>query len=267
MMDCSRCRSALLANPHDDRAEVLEHVKSCRECALYSQRLQVFEGRLDRALRVPLPARAAGGESAGPASAGAAPAHVAPAAAIAASAGAARSVRRRPRRGVLAAAASVLLGFAFAGGLWLGAPGRSLASDVVGHMAEEPAAWSTDRAVPPAGLDRVFAASHLALKGDAGLVSYANSCEFRGHLVPHLVVQTDVGPVTVMVLTEESVRGSVRFDEHGYRGIILPVPGHGSIAVLERGTAVDGKTLQAVAQRVAGALDWRSASAPPTAAL
>ena len=245
MMDCSRCRSALLANPHDDRAEVQDHVKSCSECSLYSQRLKIFEGRLGRALRVPLPARAAGAELPAPAVA-------------------ARSVRPRPRRGVLAAAASVLLGALIAGGLWLGAPGRSLASDVVGHMAEEPAAWSrTDRAVPPAGLDRVFAASHLALKSDAGLVSYANSCEFRGHLVPHLVVQTDVGPVTVMVLTEESVRGSVRFDEHGYRGIILPVPGHGSIAVLERGTAIDGNTMQAVARRVVGALDWRSASAPP----
>ena len=38
----------------------------------------------------------------------------------------------------------------------------------------------------------------------AGLVSYANSCVFRGHHVPHLVVQTEAGPVTVMVLVHES---------------------------------------------------------------
>jgi hypothetical protein len=125
-------------------------------------------------------------------------------------------------------------------------------------MAEEPAAWTrTDVSWPPAGLDRVLAASHLVRKADAGLVSYANSCEFRGHRVPHLVVQTASGPVTVMVLTHESVRGRVRFDEQGYRGIILPVPGHdGSIAVLERGTAIGPKTLEDVALRVEGALDW-----------
>ena len=28
---------------------------------------------------------------------------------------------------------------------------------------------------------------------------------------------------------------SVHFDEQGYRGVIVPVPGHGSLAVLTRG--------------------------------
>ncbi len=244
MMNCGRYRSALLADPHDDHPELLDHVKSCRECALYTHRLKGFENRLQRAFRVRLPARAPGND-----------------AALFAPTVATRAHRRRGprRRGMLAAAAAVLLVLSLAGGLWLGAPGRSLAAEVVGHMAGEPAAWvRTDQAVPPAGLDRVLAASHLALKSDAGLVSYANSCVFRGHRVPHLVVQTGAGPVTVMVLPEESMRRSVRFDEQGYRGIIVPVPGHGSVAVLERGNAIDEQTMDEVLQRVVGALDWRS---------
>jgi hypothetical protein len=241
MMDCGRYRSALLADPHDDHPILRDHVKTCRECALYTQRIKAFEGRLERAIRVPLPTRAPGNE--------------APTAAPRVAASTRR--RGRPRRGMLAAAAGVLLALGLAGGVWLGAPGRSLAADVVGHMAGEPAAWRrTDLAVPPGRLDRVLAASHLARKSNAGLVSYANSCLFRGHQVPHLVVQTDRGPVTVMVLTEESLRRSVRFDEQGYRGIIVPVPGHGSIAVLERGTAIGAQTLDDVLRRVAGALDW-----------
>jgi hypothetical protein len=101
-----------------------------------------------------------------------------------------------------------------------------------------------------------LAESHVRLKANAGLVSYANSCLFRGHQVPHLVVQTDAGPVTVMVLTHESARTSMRFDEHGYRGMIMPIPGHGSIAVLERGPTADMNTMERVAAKVLGAIDW-----------
>jgi hypothetical protein len=126
-------------------------------------------------------------------------------------------------------------------------------------MSEEPEAWvRTDIPVPRPTLDRVLAASHLGLKGNAGLVSYANSCLFRGHLVPHLVVQTDSGPVTVMVLTHEAARAAQRFDEQGYRGMIVPVPGHGSIAVLERGPATGMAAVQRVADQVRQAIDWRA---------
>src|ERR1019366_3207279 len=95
---------------------------------------------------------------------------------------------RRLRRGWLAAAASLLLAVVVAGSLWLAAPGPSLAADVVTHMAEEPGAWArTDVPVPEPMLNKVLAESHVRLKGNAGLVSYANSCQFRGHQVPHLV--------------------------------------------------------------------------------
>ena len=77
------------------------------------------------------------------------------------------------------------------------------------------------------------------LNPDAGTVSYARSCRFRGRMVPHLVVQTEMGPVTVMVLVHESVAKPVPFDEQGYRGVIVPVPGHGSLAVLARGQDAD----------------------------
>jgi hypothetical protein len=124
-------------------------------------------------------------------------------------------------------------------------------------MAEEPDAWArTGVPVPQPKLDQVLRASHVRLKGDPGLVSYANSCLFRGHLVPHLVVQTEAGPVTVMVLAHEAARSSTRFDEQGYQGMIVPVPGHGSLAVLERGSGTDLNVVKSVAARVRGAIDW-----------
>src|SRR5258708_4974429 len=171
--------------------------------------------------------------------------------------GRSRTALRSPayRKRMLAMAASVLVALVVAGGLWLSVPGASLAADVVTHMREEPQAWQrTDVPVPDAKLDTVLRDSHLHLAagGDAGagMVSYANSCGFRGHRVPHLVLQTDAGPVTVMVLVHERSPKPVRFDEQGYRGVIVPVPGHGSLAVLTRGPAADLETVEHIAHRV-----------------
>jgi hypothetical protein len=88
------------------------------------------------------------------------------------------------------------------------------------------------------------------------MVSYASSCEFRGHHVPHLVIQTDSGPVTVMVLVHERVSKPVQFDEQGYRGVIVPVAGHGSIAVLTRGPDTDIKTVERIAAQVLASIVW-----------
>jgi hypothetical protein len=236
MIDCTRYRQAMLAQPHDADPALREHRESCRDCNLFTERLLRFESGLERALRVALP------DTAG---------EVAPLRA--------RSPPRRRsfRTGWQAWAAGVLMALVVAGGLWLGVPGSSLAADVVTHMQEEPQAWRrTDLPVPSAELQSVLRDSHLRLAAGLGIVSYANSCGFRGHKVPHLVIQTESGPVTVMVLVNEHARKPVQFDEQGYRGVIVPVAGHGSLAVLTKGPDTDLGTIEQIAHRVQGAIVW-----------
>src|SRR6267154_3773045 len=197
MMDCGQYRLAILAEPSNDDAELRLHLAICHECTRYTEQLRGFEGRLERALRVEVDPRMMEHRVVTPL----------------------RAPRPRgarpwdpPHRRWLAAAASVLLGTAVAVSLWLAAPGRSLAADVVKHMAEEPNAWArTDIPVPEPRLDKVLIDSHVRFRLSAGVVSYASSCSFRGHKVPHLVVQTNSGPVTVMVLTHEALRSAMRF--------------------------------------------------------
>ena len=236
MMDCMDYRRALQADPQHPTPEMRAHVAECVDCSRFTDQMLRFDDRLQRALRF----RVAGASDTG-----------------------AVPIRptRRPRpalgRGWLAMAASALIAAVAAGGLWLAAPRSTLAADVVTHMAEEPQAWSrTDVPVPEPKLGAVLSESHVRLAQNAGLVSYANSCSFRGHQVPHLVVQTAQGPVTVMVLSHESVQGPIRFDSQGYRGVIVPVPGHGSLAVLEKGSATDMKAVDDVATRVLSAITW-----------
>jgi hypothetical protein len=239
MMDCAHYRRSMLADPHDPDPLLREHRESCHDCNLYSERLLRFESRLERALSVALPSD-----------------QVVPLRARSSRAG-----LRAPtyRKSWLAMAASVLVALVVAGGLWLSAPGPSLAADVVAHMSEEPEAWRrTDVPVQSSKLEDVLRDSQLRLAagGGAGMVSYANSCEFRGHRVPHLAIQTEAGPVTVMVLVHERVSKPMQFDEQGYRGVIVPVAGHGSLAVLTRGPATDIKTIEEIAHRVLDSIVW-----------
>ena len=236
MMDCSTYRRSMLADPRDPDALLGEHRATCPECTVYTEKLLRFESRLGRAVRVELPDTAAT-----PLRAKAAPRPVA------------------YRRGWFAMAASVLLAVVVAGVLWIASPGPSLAADVVAHMGGEPGAWvQTSVPVPGAELQSVLQDSHVRLSDGAGLVSYASSCAFRGHHVPHLVIQTESGPITVMVLVHESVQKPVRFDEQGYRGVIVPVAGHGSLAVLTHGPATDIKTVELIAAQVQDSITWTS---------
>jgi hypothetical protein len=230
MIDCTQYRRQVLADPRASNPDLEQHLASCPDCRAYTQRLLGFEERLGRALRIDpegVPARPA------------------------------RAMAPRIPARWLAMAASMLVALIAAGSLWIAAPHATLAAAVVAHMAGEPGAWArTDVPVPAAELAPVLAGARMTLKPDAGMVSYAQSCLFRGHHVPHLVVQTEMGPVTVMVLVHESVAQAQPFDEEGYRGVIVPLPGHGSMAVLARDRDADLRAVEQVAARVRGAIIW-----------
>jgi hypothetical protein len=221
MMDHDAYRRALLADPRSDDAELRRHREACPECSAYSESLLRFESRLERALKLDV---------------------------------AEPAVHFHPRR--LALAASVLLALFVAGAVWLAAPRASLAAAVVAHVVDEPQSWIGQAPVADPKLAAVLRDAHMRLKGDAGAVSYASSCEFRGHVVPHLVVQTAQGPITVMVLVHEAAAKEMQFDEHGYRGVIEPVAGHGSIALLMRSSDARMNEVEDIAARVREAIVW-----------
>ncbi|HMD72818.1 MAG TPA: DUF3379 family protein [Steroidobacteraceae bacterium] len=243
MIDCSHYRRASLAEPQSADPELLAHRDQCAPCAEFTERLVRFEARLASAMRLELGAPAGGAGKVVPLRAAAARV-------------AGRRDRLRPRW--VALAASMLVAVGVAGLLWLAVPRSSLADAVVAHMAGEPQAWLSNEAVPASRLSEAIRDAHLTLRTDAGVVSYAASCEFRGFHVPHLVVQDASGPVTVMVLVHESARATVNFDEQGYRGVIRAVPGHGAIAVLTRNRALSGSDVERIAARVQDAIEWTS---------
>jgi len=220
-MTCLEFRRRVGAEPFAADAEVEGHRQSCPACARHQDELRAMDGVIRRALEVSPPPR---GEAA----------HV---------------PTRRTR--FLAIAASLVAGVALALVVLVAAPRAAIAREVVSHVRHEPGATIPGAPLSAADIDAVLGPAGMRLGAGAGAVSFAARCVFDGRVVPHLVVQTPQGPVTVLVLSHRTVRRALRIDEQGYAGVVLPAP-RGSIAVVGQ----DVGDLDAIARQVFAAVDW-----------
>lgn len=238
------------ADPHAvPPPELAEHLAGCLECTQFQREMQALDGNIRRALELShlgtgTTEPPSVGETDGSSGDGAY-------SSAAITLTGART-RRRPiasLRSGWAIAASVALVFTLA--VWALRPSDTLAHDVVRHMSHEPASWSSTEPVPAATVNEVMSKAGVTLDTSSNDVVYARTCVVHGHLVPHLVVRTANGPVTVLVLPDEKVKKAMSFHEEGMSGVITPAP-HGSLAVLVKGdTDVD-----AIAAQVRQSVHW-----------
>ena len=223
-MTCAEVRELIGADPEQLPAEVQQHLQSCPACREYHAQMLALNAKLRRAFEFEVHpvGRTSFLESASPAGASNV-IHLAERRA------GARPTRKRGFSLSVGLAAGLLLAFT----LWVGRPLPGLAAEVVQHVQGEPDSWSRTRAVSAAELTAVLRRSHVRLAPVAEPVVYASSCWFRGHYVPHFVIMTHSGPVTVMILVHQPVAAREMFHAEGYSGLLVPAGG-GSIAVLSR---------------------------------
>lgn len=222
-MNCLEFRRAIGAEPGLDGPALAAHREACPACARFQREMQDMDRLLGRAMRVEV----------------ATPQATAP-------------VRAQPQRW-WAMAASLVAGVIVAATLWVSWPEPSLASEVFDHAAHELEAWSMTGQVAGPEVAKVLDASGVTLREGAGTVTFARRCFFDRHWVPHLVVQTEAGPVTVFLLGHREVSGETRLEGEGYEAIVLPAP-RGSIAVVGR----DVPGLDAVARQVFASVEWQA---------
>jgi hypothetical protein len=118
---------------------------------------------------------------------------------------------------------------------WTLRPQPSLAAGVLDHVAQESGSWSEVAPMTAAATDKVLSGAGVTLDPADTTVTYARICLFNGHWVPHLVVRTARGPVTLMVLRQEHVPGRQSFRQNGYSGVLVPDPAGGTLAVIAQG--------------------------------
>ena len=215
--ECRHARVAIGGDPHDLPADVRAHLSTCEACRQFHAETLAMDGRLRLALELPL----AKFRQAAPA----------------------------PSRR-FALAASVVLAALVAGGSWLLWPQPALAADVVEHIRHEGDSWNAKDTLPASDIAQVL--QKAGVKFDSSMpVVYASACPFRKHLVPHLVVQTPEGPMTVMLLAHERVSEPQEFSEGGYRGVLMPADS-GSVAILAR----KGHVPNTVANELVSGVRW-----------
>ena len=110
----------------------------------------------------------------------------------------------------------------------------SLEEEVLAHLDHEPAALRvTDTPVSDTRLQRALPAT------------------INGHRVPHLVLQGQYGPVTILLMPEEQVAAAISLDGESVHGVILPV-GDGSIAIIGNRR----EPLDPIRQQVIESITW-----------
>ncbi len=128
----------------------------------------------------------------------------------------------------------------------------TLEEQVLAHLDLEPAALRvTDVAVSDGRLANVVPANIATMNHDAGLITYAMSCRINGRDVPHLVIQGEKGPVTILLMPEEMIDEARPLDGDNVHGVILPV-GDGSIAIIGE----KDESLDHIQQNILESVTW-----------
>jgi len=234
-MNCEDYREAIGADPSYEGGEA--HVSACAGCLAYRSEMRALEQKIGRALAISVPELRMPDlpdvDTAGVVS---------------------LAARRRFTAPVWLAAAATLVLAAFVGIRMYGSNVTypSLADEIVAHLDHEPYALRvTDAPVDERRLAKVVPANLAHMNHDAGLITYAQTCVINGRKIPHLVIQGEQGPVTILLLPDEAIDDAVPIEGESINGVILPVGG-GSVAIIgERNEKLDR-----IKQNVMNSVTW-----------
>lgn len=236
-MNCEQYREAIAADPSFDGGA--GHLTECAACQAYRGEMQALDQTISRALALDVP------ELRMPDLPDLSTSRSDNVIAL--------PGRKRLPATWLAMAATVVIA-AFVGFQFVstGIEYESLADEVLAHLDHEPAALRvTDVAITDERLHSVVPANVANMDHSAGLITYAQSCKIGGRQVPHLVIQGERGPVTILLMPEEAVDAPQSLSGNNVNGVILPV-GDGSIAIIGE----SGERLERIEAQVLKSVSW-----------
>jgi len=214
-MNCNDYKEALTADPgFEDESG---HVDSCASCQAYSAEIQALNEKIAAAMAINVPELA-----------------MPELPEIDTEKVASLVARRSMSKPVWFALAATVLLAVFIGirAPDMGVTEGTLEEQVLAHVDHEPRALRvTSTPVSDSRLAKVVPDKLAAMNHDAGLITYSQSCVINGKTIPHLVIQGEHGPVTILLMPEEKVSAAKSLDGVNIQGVILPV-GDGSIAII-----------------------------------
>ncbi len=233
MMNCEEYRQAVSADPAFDGGA--DHLSACADCQAFRRDMQALNLKIAKAMQLSVPALKLPELPAVD--------NVVPMAA--------REPLSRPVWFAMAASVlfAVIMGARMLG---VGVTYDSLGEEVIAHLDHEPHALRvTSTPVTDSRLQKVVPTSVAEMDHSAGLITYAKTCVINGKEVPHLVIQGETGPVTILLMPEQTVSAAENLVGDNIRGVLLPV-GDGSIAII--GTREE--SLERIEKSVLDSVTW-----------
>ena len=235
-MNCEQYRQAVAADPSFDGG--VDHLSGCAQCQSFRDEMQMLDADIARALEVRVP----------PLSLPELPGIEAESNVVTLD-----SRRSLTKPAWFALAASVMLAAVLGIRMFaVDVDQLSLADEVLAHLDHEPYALVVSSTpVSDSRLERVVPANVARMDHSAGLITYAQSCVINGKTVPHLVIQGERGPVTILLMPDEEVAAAQTLDGDNIHGVILPV-GTGSVAII----GAREESLERIEKSVLSSVAW-----------
>ena len=140
----------------------------------------------------------------------------------------------------------------------------NLPQAVLEHMHEDSHALDTRREFSKVDVNTILASMGGKLSDPIGNISYLSRCIMGKNMGLHLVVQTESGLVTVLILPDENIAESIKIADRYFSGVIIPSR-KGGIAIIgekpENGKyapsdSKQNKNTDIIRQRVEKNLHW-----------
>ncbi|MCP4406599.1 MAG: DUF3379 domain-containing protein [Gammaproteobacteria bacterium] len=130
-------------------------------------------------------------------------------------------------------------------------PRPTLQEVVLSHVYDELHHLNEQNQVSDAQLGNLLNAAGGFLKGELGRVNYAGSCKIRNRKGVHLVLQSNAGPVTLLLMPGVHAAQRAVIEDTRFKGYVLPIP-DGSMAIL----GDTKESLQGIERKVLGSVGW-----------
>jgi hypothetical protein len=240
-MNCEDYREAIASDPSESFEDGAAHAAACASCNAYKVEIVALDDTIARALAIDVPKLT-----------------LPELPAIDGDENVVNLPFRRTAKISMPAWIGIAASFALAAVIGVqfldngSAQDQLLAKQVLAHLDHEPWALKvTDVAVSDAQFAQVVNPDVGYMDRNVGLVSYAQTCIINGQKIPHLVMQGESGPITLLLMPDESVSSPVSLSGKSVNGVILPV-GDGSIAIIGDREERIGE----LEQRVVDSVEW-----------
>lgn len=182
---CMNLRREKLADPKRLSPGADDHLAHCAQCRRFAQGIDAMEFKVAQVLNVPVPE------------------------------GLSERVLMRVHRGekrpwrVWAMAAAFVLSFGIGMVQWQPRPHTDYAMFAIEHVMHEPESFTTHRLADPSQFRLVMANFGGTVKAPIGKVSYMRLCPVPQGTGWHIVLETEYGPATLLLIPGKEVSGDV----------------------------------------------------------